>query len=62
MKGMIVTLSLAAVLALTSCMNNNPAAQEKKATVGTVVASVIVVGVTVAAIAGIRIWGKGEEI
>ena len=31
MKGMIVTLSLAAVLALTSCMNNNPVAQEKKA-------------------------------
>lgn len=31
MKGMIVTLSLAAVLALTSCMNNNPAVQEKKA-------------------------------
>lgn len=31
MKGMIVTLSLASLLAVTSCMNNNPAAQEKKA-------------------------------
>ena len=31
MKGMIVTLSIAAALALTSCMNNNPAHQEKKA-------------------------------
>ena len=31
MKGMILTLSIAAALALTSCANNNPAHQEKKA-------------------------------
>lgn len=37
------------------------AAQKKKANGGTVFAAVMIVGITVAAIAGIEIWKRGEE-